>query len=627
MSADQFSVNATNSTALGIDHLSHIPNISDRSLLSTGPTKSTRSLLEDPKSSNRLSSSEITKSDEYLQETGKSSSRPTSVHCGDTSLTPRMTNSPCINKISGVRRKSVEKSQSFKMFTHQPAVNQFEGVTDRKDLYSMNRPVSYKEFSRTGHDLETPKPTVRSSLLESKVSGTKHPVSSILPIVKSNNIIQIEENIDKLVSSPFVPLLKKMASQDSNKLKQNNVSITTIRPVAEAMKNDLPAKQVQPLTPHSPSVHLRRRSSSTMEKSPSVGSLNTLASEECKVPEFLRIHLNRVDSTRPKSSIVLYKGTCDTLPRRYSRELDSTKPPLPPVFTAMSTLKRPSINKSQETITESNHVIIVPVHSTRKSSVELVANTEPVVEEPVTVQQIAVVQKGALEPKSDSVNNGKIKEELCERKGSVSEEKAKIERRLSIADEKSFIRKKSLPNPHTGNKASNKEDNTPELMKVFARRSMKLKDDDEEDTTVQKSQSQSSVVTDSDKENQSSSREELSPKSKSEDETKVSKSKTENDSYRPRTFFEVKKMLHSTNTNTISAGKTVTALRQQKDFVGVQNETVIPVAAGKKEPPLVAAPTNKNVVDTSSLEADAMPEFKRILERRAEWESRSKMWK
>lgn len=570
--------------------------------MGNSPSKPSFTFFEGLKTSNRTSYSNLTKSEEYLQETGKDHSRFESTNGGvelreaKTTSTHIAAASPCLQHISAGRRKSVEKSQSFKIFSHPAPQTPLESVPDRKELFNMNRPVSYKEFSKSGHAFDSPKPAVRSNMLETKLTASKHTVDSILPIIKTNNIIQIEENIDKLVSSPFVPsLMKKTGATDQPNKSKNNVSITNIGPSAEIMK--------------SPGVNLRRRSSSTMEKSPSVGSLNTLGSEESKVPEFLRVHLNRVENTRPKSSIVLYKGTSDTLPRRYSRDLDNTKPPLPPVLN-VSTLKRPSINKSQETITESNHVIIVPVNTSRKASMESVTATPT---EPLPVPAESKIPNNL---KSDCVNADKLADEFSERKGSVSEEKAKIERRLSIADEKSVIRKKSIPTAQTNSKGSNKEDNTPELMKVFARRSMKLKDDDDE--VVHKSESQSSMVTDSDKENQSSSHEELSMDPKIEEDTPAAReSKTISDSspYRPRTFLEVKNMLQS-STNGNTANKPA-LLKIQRFSMIVQNDSgsVLPL------------PIRDDVADPLKADSDKLPEFKRILERRAEWESRAKLWK
>lgn len=165
-------------------------------------------------------------------------------------------------------------------------------------------------------------------------------------------------------------------------------------------------------------------------------------------------------------------------------------------------------------------------------------------------------------------------------------------------------------------------------MKVFARRSMKLRDDDD-DVVVQKSDSQSSVVTDSDKENQSSSREELSPKSKAivveEIVATEVKAKTDDAPYRARTFLEVKHMLQSTNgsNNTPSAKPAAISLRTQKNGI----VTTTPGETMRKEAVGIAATTRNNLTSVSTSETDKLPEFKRILERRAEWESRAKMCK
>lgn len=632
---------------------------------SHSPPKSSFSYFESLKTANRHSHSalpnSITKSEEHLQESARGTSSNDMSHAKSNSAAAP---SPCVSRISGGgggRRRSVEKSQSFKIFSNSPTANQghLESAADRRELFHMNRPVSYKEFSKPQ---VAPRTDLRSVLDNNSPVKQQQPLPQknisaereVLPIVKTNNIIQIEENIDKLVSSPFVPppLVKKVATFHEE-LKPaakstNNVSITTIRSsVTELSGERVPPSSAleettSPMKASSPGANLRRRSSSRMEKSPSVGSLNTLGSEESNVPEFMRIHLNRVENSRPKSSIVLYKGTSDTLPRRFSRELDATKPPLPPALN-LSTLKRPSINKSQETITESNHVIIVPVLTSspvRKTSGDGVKADN-------NNSHIKDGNSSQLAPPQESKNHSAkpetvvLREDFSDRKGSVSEEKAKIERRLSIADERSVIRKKSIPtSTSAANKTSTKDDNTPELMKVFARRSMKLKDDDEEPeaavtvsapVAVQKSDSRSSMITDSDKENQSSSREELSPKAKATDEDSPSsvisreqKARNgDNVSSRARTFMEVKNMLQSpngnagvTNINNISGG-----LRSQKGASAV-------VVTGGGDMARKESSRDRTVSETRSIsDADILPEFKRIVERREEWESRAKMWK
>lgn len=634
-------------------------NSSSSSSSSSPPTaKSTFPYFESLKASYRQ---QHTKSEEHLQEAAAASPSKGSHSDLMSYVKPSPPSaaaaSPCVSKISGNgRRRSVEKSQSFKIFNNNSnsgaSVNSpLDSVSDRRDLFNMNRPVSYKEFSKP-QIVPRSEHLRNSSVLEQSPPKTIPEV--VMPVVKTNNIIQIEENIDKLVSSPFVPLsqvLKKVAAAPGvgQEEKKSNVSITTIR----SSINDLSGSSTEKSSSSeesspikSPAVALRRRSSSAkMEKSPSVGSLNTLGqSEENKVPEFMRIHLNRVDNNRPKSSIVLYKGTSDTLPRRFSRELDggATKPPLPPVLN-VSTLKRPSINKSQETITESNHVIIVPVGSPRKGSIESVAGSPTKAETyhhpplPVAAPAAPSPVTAAAVQKPEPVV---LRESFSERKGSVSEEKAKIERRLSIADEKSMIRKKSLAaansgNGSGGNRGGNKEDNTPELMKVFARRSMKIKDEEDDDPpaaqVVQKSDSRSSMITDSDKENQSSSREELSPQKSKIDEDQVTKEqKLRNGdaaSYRTRTFLEVKNMLQTTNGNAVNKSSGLRAAQKCTGGGGSGGGSGDMVRKESPRNSVSESHSQQPVSSSISETADKLPEFKRIVERREEWESRAKMWK
>lgn len=592
--------------------------------------------------------------------------------------------------LSSAKRRLVEKSQSFRVFTN----NSSHGSSKRRDgsaekdipeytaarKDSMDKPVVYKDFV---------KETTTSPIRCYPSSGSNVSLSSSPPtsMKSSNNIIQIEENIDKLVSLPFVSVLAKKSSllspvitRDPFKCK-SNISITTIRnepidqksPTKTAISNstdsyfsvDPPTVAASSSPPINILPNVRKMSASLMEKSPSVGSLNTLG--HSSVPEFMKVHLNRVDhSGRPKSTLVLFKSSppptrdCDTLPRRFSRELDSPttsiKPPLP------ATLKRASINKSQETITESNPVILVPAQPIRKT-VSVDGPAEPQEQAVVAKRQFADV---LLNNNNNNNSNNHCRDvepvELLERKGSVSEEKAKIERRLSIVDDKVvIIRKKSLSNTiNIARNSSAKEDkDTPELMKVFARRSLKLKDDDEDvlkneiasamimkqnnnnsNNNNHNNNNNSSTTADSDKENNSNSGSgvvALVPQKVLKEAALITATKEcakppleplivpSSVNLRPRsTFSDVKRNIMSMppspaanqlpqQQRNVEKSMTRTSIDQHHNHNN-RNHDIRMLATESSSGPV-------------EHDVDKMPEFKRILERRAEWEKRAKMCK
>ncbi|XP_055631897.1 bromodomain-containing protein DDB_G0280777 isoform X2 [Toxorhynchites rutilus septentrionalis] len=278
---------------------------------------------------------------------------------------------------------------------------------------------------------------------------------------KSNqNISQIEETIDKLVSSSFVSIIKDAGSSD---------------------------RLDQPESPQSN-----------------------------RVPEFMKIQLNRVETARPKSNVVLSTSappsSADITPspspaipvsgsggsidesikaRRFSNEnieITESKPPLPPsaVIVAargsfVETPKSPLAFKRSDVASKRNSVNLT--------------------------QEIADDRKVILQRRT-SVTEEKIK---YERRISSSSEDIKYERKKSeevfdkrncnynsgssSGDELVVLRKKSIVDNHR-----DKDKDTPELMKVFARRSLKLRSDD--DYRNVEAKPLSSV--DSDKENHSS---------------------------------------------------------------------------------------------------------------------------
>ncbi|XP_055529306.1 probable WRKY transcription factor protein 1 [Wyeomyia smithii] len=298
----------------------------------------------------------------------------------------------------------------------------------------------------------------KSIVLTTNTIATPEP--SIMLHKSNQNISQIEETIDKLVSSPFVSIIKDAAGSN------DRLDLLEQQPVA------------------SPGV-----------------------------PEFMKIQLNRVETARAKPNVVLSTSTpvssCNTTPspspatplnggdesvklRRFSNEnieITESKPPLPPsaVVTARSSLseapKSPPAFKRGEL-------------GSKRNSMNL-------------SQEISDDRKVILQRRT-SVTEEKIK---YERRISSSSEDIKYERKKSGSDE---VLEKNRSNYNSGSSSGDelvvlrkksivdnfkdKDKDTPELMKVFARRSLKLRSD--EDYRHGDGKTLSSV--DSDKENQSS---------------------------------------------------------------------------------------------------------------------------
>lgn len=115
--------------------------------------------------------------------------------------------------------------------------------------------------------------------------------------IQNTNINEIEDNIDKIMKSSVVTVLKKSPTAELYQIKTNNgnVSLTTItNDDTESNALNIATVENPPLLRHSTTatkLDLQMPSSSPPKK---------IVSD---VPEFMQIQLNRVDATRPKSCI------------------------------------------------------------------------------------------------------------------------------------------------------------------------------------------------------------------------------------------------------------------------------------------------------------------------------------
>lgn len=120
--------------------------------------------------------------------------------------------------------------------------------------------------------------------------------------IQTTNINEIEDNIDKIMKSSVVTVLKKSPTAELYQIKTNgNVSLTTITNDNTEGSGALNVATVEnpPLLRHSTTatkLDLQMPSSSPPKK---------IASD---IPEFMQIQLNRVDASRPKSCIEYTSG-------------------------------------------------------------------------------------------------------------------------------------------------------------------------------------------------------------------------------------------------------------------------------------------------------------------------------
>lgn len=301
------------------------------------------------------------------------------------------------------------------------------------------------------------------------------------------NISQIEENIDKLMKSSVITMLKNANSIEKEDDDIDMEVIETPSTPEKIPNNESPKPAVRSvfkkLELNETEVALReKRVSSVLERF-----------EAKFTPEAKSKHPIK----QIKSEIV------DEL--QHKSEFKEPKPPKPPTTVRVAT------KVANENV------------------------TEPA---PSSPTKIPISSFEEAEPRRSVIGDNDDRKVILQRRTSVSEERLKFERRISGGSNEEpatkFERKKSqseegldiqkvtkkqnnisdddethvILRKKSNDSDSNKKDDTPELMKVFARRSLKIHVDDD-DNAQENNQQKLGNSMDSDKENQSSSEEKL----------------------------------------------------------------------------------------------------------------------
>uniref|UniRef100_A0A1B0CKN7 Uncharacterized protein n=1 Tax=Lutzomyia longipalpis TaxID=7200 RepID=A0A1B0CKN7_LUTLO len=216
------------------------------------------------------------------------------------------------------RRKSVEKSKSFRFYCENDAEkmpqNNLPSLPDLSlgafdDNSTSSAKINLMKYTPTMkfeiNDNNLVKPKEEPYHFENNSYG-KNIILTPNKYGNTTNISQIEENIDKLVKSTYVTVLKKSPDNGTE--------------VVEAKIRHTPAREL-PVERDVSDVELRNNGVDVVKNrrpTLSVGDNNS------KVPEFMKIQLNRVDSTRPKSHVVLSKNVKEDSMRRHSTEILET---------------------------------------------------------------------------------------------------------------------------------------------------------------------------------------------------------------------------------------------------------------------------------------------------------------
>ncbi|KAH8289006.1 hypothetical protein KR054_011405 [Drosophila jambulina] len=538
------------------------------------------------------------------------------------------------------QRKTVEKARSFRNYQEEgvesPSVH--NNMPSLPDLsLSFRVPAYYKQTPQSpcspispsakcvslGFEIndnkllqaradsagQLPLPGPKSSP-QRAVSTTKLLVGSPGP----TNISQIEQNIDLIVKSPLVSVLRKsghvvqpekLSEQPSDKLLEKPPQELVVSPKQRPKLLDLGAKVAVPIaaspSPASPLTKTAKLSNSPPttpakgQSSSSSSRRNSSNVETTGEPEFMKIQLNRVDQARlhnKANHLVLAKNlktsptersqSSDDLSfRRSSREslsgIDIVEQPQQKVSTPVVRQGlEPSLSRQLRSVSANS------VRSSYGSSSEGLSMPNTPATTPSSAKSNGVT-KGPPREVKDVKEQASPKEAVKSNRLSLedrkrlflSEERPKVlveQRRKSIGKAEVIatsapptpsvipatpaipitpvtptspeiieingnsstnstsnpvvLRKKSFASCNGNTATPSKDDPTPELMKVFARRSLKVKDD--EVVTLAQAQPANQVTTaatgtakklppsgsgnqsvDSDKENQSNSEEKL----------------------------------------------------------------------------------------------------------------------
>lgn len=349
----------------------------------------------------------------------------------------------------------------------------------------------------------------QSILLTSKAtpSHSSHPI-------QNQNIHEIEDNIDKIMKSSFVTVLKKSPTVDLYQIKRNtsasNVSLTTITNVKEednAMIQSLNTASVE----HPPLI--RHSMTATKLDIP----LSALPKKNEIVPEFMQIQLNRIDANRPKSygEYTSNTGTATTTndddkERRFSNESieisDKKKVAIVTLPTSVFGSNQ-NLNKSTESIksgfsrhsrisnssqqlshassiSDINKSLTIDNHNNSDECIYINSFDDGSSGFPLNVEPNIIIERRKSVSDKKLKFEKKIEEIQAEVKRSsiigIDKNVSSTSRKSSIEDENNLVvlrSKKSLPS--LSSKSDESDDPTPELMKVFARRSLKIKDTDD----------------------------------------------------------------------------------------------------------------------------------------------------
>ncbi|XP_015040257.2 flocculation protein FLO11 isoform X2 [Drosophila pseudoobscura] len=556
------------------------------------------------------------------------------------------------------QRKTVEKSRSFRNYqeereavvdstvvhNHMPSLPDLSISFRLPSYYKQSSPRSPPQSPRSPLSPNTKCVSLGFEINDNKLLQGRADSSGQLPAVaksspqRSNkllvqsspgpaNISQIEQNIDMIVKSPLVSVLRKSATVSEELTVEQAKPAAKLQPERPKLL-DLGRKTITSTAICTPSPASPLTKSAKLSHSPPVtpaknnnnnnsggSSRRNSSNVETPVePEFMKIQLNRVDqaSLHKKSNhLVLAKNLKSPTERSQSSDdlslrrssgaggevVEHTEMPLGPSTVPLNLNLRqalePNLGRqprsvsatsvrtsfgsssgSSETLSSANTPVTTPI-TPKSNGIPIPVSTpklETAPREQHVIQKENKVNRLSLEERKRLFLNEERKERNAaeQRKQSIS--KAEMPPAVSAPTPATppktpeltevngntnpvVLRKKSFASCN-GNASPSKDDPTPELMKVFARRSLKVKDEEvvtpAQPTPKKMSAPSGSQSVDSDKENQSNSEEKLdklSPKYEAQVSSEFTKTSSQHPTSNRNSVADFRNLNSSNNHN------------------------------------------------------------------------------
>ena len=574
-------------------------------------------------------------------------------------------------KDSPTMRKPVEKSKSFRVYSDNLS-NNLHTANNLPSLPNLSGPLSIGSLSNNFLETEHKFFSMTENMNIGKTKVYKDYISNL----EDNNT----NSQDSLEECKSMTSLQKFEINDYNLMNPRESPVDQQPKSIVMTTNAIQEQQTSTviLNKSSQNISQIEENIDKLVSSPFVSIIKTPEHEGGKVPEFLKIHLNKVESPKIKSSVTMTvtpptpvspspqspatnsndKENNAIKCRRFSNEnveITESKPPLPPSANRHSSFIEATVPKSPTALKNKRSSINI--------SQEIADDRKVILQRRTSVTEEKIKYERRISSSSEDIKIERKKsnsEELLEKRGSNYSTNSGS----SSGDELVVLRKKSFTENNRANSLNNDKDQ-PELMKVFARRSLKIKSDDTGVVSDDSSEKYKQQNVDSDKENHSSE-EKLDKIPKIE--VKISSiSKEDRNEHQPKiiaakpfgtpvnrfgnnrnTFVETRKTFNSispqppsltssnnnsinnnsnsNNNNFVIKSSVTTGGTSEADIENNNNNNI-----SSKNSVATLNQINNNVTSSNSTNNNSntetitdIGEFKGILQRRAEWEKRAK---